>query len=150
MSELKKQTFHVDSGYYRSVDMDIHYQTEGDGPLLICLHGGKGNSGDYFFPYLSPLADKLKMIYLDERGSGRSKPVPDIARVSCEGMAEDIDNLIDHFGAKDAALLGHSFGGVLALYYTLNYPGRVRELYLVGSGVSYTAPSGSPCVGCAE
>ena len=123
--------------FFHSVDMDIHYQVEGKGPVLICLHGGKGNSGDYFIPYLSPLADSMTVAYLDERGSGKSKPVPDKNRVSYEGMATDIENLIRHLGMETAGLLGHSFGGALALYFTLHYPHRVRELYLVGGGTSY-------------
>jgi len=127
----------VESRYFHSVDMDIHYQKEGKGPLLICLHGGKGNSGDYFFPYLSPLADEMTLVYLDERGSGKSKPVPDKNLVSYTGMAQDIDNLIDSLGEKKAGILGHSFGGALALYFALNYPHRVRELYIVCGGVTY-------------
>ncbi len=126
-----------ESRYFHSVDMKIHYHVEGKGPLLICLHGGKGNSGDYFFPYLSPLADEMTMVYLDERGSGRSKPVSDKRLVSYEGMAADIDNLISHLGAEKAGILGHSFGSGLALYFALHYPHRMRELYVVCGGVSY-------------
>jgi len=122
---------------FRSVDMDISYQTEGSGPVLTCLHGGKGNSGDYFIPYLSPLGDEMKLVYLDERGSGKSKPVPDISRVSYPGLTEDMENLIRHLGVEQIGLLGHSFGGALAINFTLRYPHRVRELYLVGGGTSY-------------
>jgi proline iminopeptidase len=126
------------SCFFDSVDMRIHYQTEGSGPLFICLHGGRGNSGDYFFPFLSPLADTFQMVYLDERGSGKSKPVPDKDRVSVPGMAQDIDNLIAHLGARDAIVLGHSFGAYLALFFALHYPSRVRELSLVSGAVTYS------------
>jgi proline iminopeptidase len=119
---------------FHSVDMDIHCQVEGEGPVLICLHGGKGNSGDYFIPHLSPLADDMTMVYLDERGSGKSKRVPDKSRVSYEGMAADIENLIHHFGVEQAGILGHSFGGNLALYFALTRPDLVRELYIVAGG----------------
>ncbi|MCM8761825.1 MAG: alpha/beta hydrolase [Candidatus Omnitrophica bacterium] len=134
---LKKRRQTVESRYFFSVDMNIHYQTEGKGPLFICLHGGKGNSGDYFIPYLSPLADEATMVYLDERGSGKSKPVPDKNLVSYRGMSQDIDNLIHCSGEEKASILGHSFGAALAIYFTLNYPHRVKELYLVCGGVTY-------------
>ena len=127
----------VRSEYFSSVDMDIHYQTEGDGPVLICLHGGKGNSGDYFFPYLSPLAENLKMVYLDERGSGKSKPVPNIELISIEGFLRDIDNLVEHLGVRQVGLLGHSFGARLALLYAVEHPEKVRELYVVAGGLPY-------------
>jgi proline iminopeptidase len=117
--------------------MNLHYQTEGRGPVVICLHGGKGNSGDYFFPFLSPLAKDLTMVYLDERGSGKSKPVPDKTRVSHDGFAEDIENLVRHLGVDQVGVLGHSYGGYLALYFTLKYPHRVRELYVVAGGAAY-------------
>jgi proline iminopeptidase len=127
----------MQSCYYYSVDMDLHYQTEGAGPVFICLHGGKGNSGDYFFPYLSPLADEFNMAYVDERGSGKSKPVPDSTHISYPGMAQDIENLIVHLGVENVALLGHSFGSCLAQYFALHYPHRVRELYLVAGATGY-------------
>ena len=46
MKASKKHSSSLQSRYFHSVDMNIHYQAEGDGPPLICLHGGKGNSGD--------------------------------------------------------------------------------------------------------
>lgn len=119
------------------MDMDIHYQTEGGGPPFICLHGGKGYTGDCFFPFLSPLADTFQMIYLDERGGGKSKPASDKNRVNYAGMAQDIDNLIAHLGARDAVVLGHSFGASLAMYFAQHYPQRVSELYLVSGGHTY-------------
>lgn len=133
----------MQSCFFDSVDMPIHYQCEGDGPVLICLHGGRGNSGDYFFPYLSPLAEELKMVYLDERGSGRSKPVPDRRRVDYDGMSADIDNLMEHLRVSEAGLLGHSWGACLALYYAVSRPGRVRELYIVAGGPTYSDLSSS-------
>ena len=124
----------VRSVFYHSVDMEIHYQTEGAGMPLICLHGGKGNSGDYFFPYLSPLAETYQMIYLDERGSGKSKPVPDVSLFSYAGFEADISNLIASLGAESVALLGHSFGGKLAMYYAMRHSEQVCELYCVAGG----------------
>ena len=127
----------MQSVFFKSVDMNIHYQAEGRGPVLICLHGGKGNSGDYFFPFLSPLAKDLTMVYLDERGSGKSKPAPDRMRVSHAGFAEDIENLIRHLGVDQVGILGHSYGCYLAIYFALHYPHRVRELYAMAGGPMY-------------
>ena len=127
----------IQSEYFYSDDMNIHYQAEGDGPVLICLHRGKGNSGDYFFPFLSPLADGLRMVYLDERGSGQSKPVPNIQAISLEGLTQDIENLIEHLGGPQIGLLGHSFGAKLALLFAVEHPEQVRELYVVAGGLAY-------------
>ena len=115
----------VNSECFFSDDVNLHYHTEGDGPVLVCLHGGKGNSGDYFFPFLSPLVAELQMVYLDKRGSGKSKPIPDKNSVSLDGFTRDIGNLIEHLGAR------------LALLLAVQHPKQVRELYLVAGGPAY-------------
>src|SRR5215469_15422398 len=51
----------------------IYYMIVGRGAPLLVVHGGPGASHDYFLPYLLPLARSNQLIFIDERGSGRSE-----------------------------------------------------------------------------
>src|SRR5207245_3234572 len=55
----------------------IYYESVGRGAPLVILHGGPGASHDYFLPYLLPLARRNRLVFIDERGSGRSEQLDD-------------------------------------------------------------------------
>jgi pimeloyl-ACP methyl ester carboxylesterase len=57
----------------------IYYTSFGQGPPLLIVHGGPGASHDYFLPYLLPLARHNRLIFIDERGSGKSQKLDDPA-----------------------------------------------------------------------
>src|SRR5205807_941828 len=69
----------------------IYYKTLGKGDPLVILHGGPGASHDYFLPYLLPLARHNRLVFIDERGSGRSQKVEDPAGYTIENMVEDVE-----------------------------------------------------------
>src|SRR5204863_7263715 len=85
----------------------------GDGFPLVVLHGGPGMDHTMFRPWLDPLADELRLLYVDERGQGRSERV-DPATLSLDVFARDVDLLADALGLERFALLGHSFGAIVA------------------------------------
>ncbi len=104
-------------------------------PTLVLLHGGPGCDHSYFKPYLSALADQVQLIYVDHRGNGRSGRV-DPATYTIEQMADDLEALRHHLGLGQIALLGHSFGGMVAQVYALRHPASLTHLIL-----SNTTPS---------
>ncbi|MGO9777339.1 MAG: proline iminopeptidase-family hydrolase [Terracidiphilus sp.] len=108
----------------------IHFKTLGGGPPLVVLHGGPGASHDYFLPWLLPLARTHRLIFIDERGSGRSERLQDTSLYTVEGDVEDIEavRLALHLGK--ISLLGHSCGGVLAQAYALKYQQNLSHLIL--------------------
>ena len=67
----------------------IYYVAFGTGSPLVVLHGGPGASHDYFLPYLLPLARTHRLIFIDERGSGRSQRLQDASLYTVEAMVED-------------------------------------------------------------
>jgi proline iminopeptidase len=75
------------------------------------------------------------MIYLDQRGSGRSER-PWTKAYSIAAMVEDIEALRKQLGVPQLALMGHSFGGTLALEYAAAYPQHVAKLVLVSAASS--------------
>src|SRR5213083_1695521 len=88
----------------------------GSGCPLIVLHGGPGLDHTMFRPYLDPLGDEYRLLYVDERGQGRSERV-DPATLSLEVFARDVDLLAEALELDGFALLGHSFGAIVTTWH---------------------------------
>ncbi len=112
----------------------VHYfKIIGEGEPLVVLHGGPGLSHEYFLPHLESLADEYQLIFYDQRASGRSpKDVPPES-VNTENYIKDLEGIREHFGLDKVSLIGHSWGGLLALHYALAYPERTQRLIIVDS-----------------
>src|SRR5258708_7691341 len=66
------KVYPMQEGYVDAHGIMIYYKIIGRGAPLMIVHGGPGASHDYFLPYLLPLARTNRLIFIDERGSGRS------------------------------------------------------------------------------
>ena len=108
----------------------IYYKMLGRGAPLMIVHGGPGASHDYFLPYLLPLARRNKLIFIDERGSGRSQKLEDASGYTTENMVEDVETVRQALGLGKVSLLGHSYGGALAQAYALKYQANLSHLIL--------------------
>jgi proline iminopeptidase len=108
----------------------IYTVSFGHGDPLVVLHGGPGASHDYFLPYLLPLARHNRLVFIDERGSGKSEKLEDVSRYTVEKMVEDVEAVRVALGLGRINLLGHSFGGVLAQAYALKYQQHLAHLIL--------------------
>ena len=71
----------------------IYYKSLGNGPPLMVVHGGPGADHTYFLPYLLPLARTHRLIFIDERGSGRSQRLQDASLYTVENMVEDVEDV---------------------------------------------------------
>jgi proline iminopeptidase len=103
------------------------------------VHGGPGASHDYLLPYLLPLARSNKLIFIDERGSGRSEKLEDVTQYTVENMVEDVEYVRQALGLGKISLLGHSYGGVLAQAYAFKYQANLSHLILGGTFYSTSA-----------
>ncbi|MHB8541687.1 MAG: proline iminopeptidase-family hydrolase [Candidatus Acidiferrales bacterium] len=117
-------------GFVDAHGVMIYYMTVGRGAPLMILHGGPGASHDYFLPYLLPLARHNELVFLDERGSGRSQKLSDPSGYTVENMVEDAEDVRQALGLGKITLLGHSAGGVLAQAYALKYQKNLTHLIL--------------------
>ncbi|HEV2488628.1 MAG TPA: proline iminopeptidase-family hydrolase [Candidatus Acidoferrales bacterium] len=108
----------------------IYYMTVGRGAPLVIVHGGPGASHDYFLPYLLPLARHNRLVFLDERGSGKSEKLANPSGYTVENMVEDVEAVRQGLDLGKISLLGHSYGGVLAQAYALKYQQNLTHLIL--------------------
>src|SRR5215472_339279 len=127
----------IQEGFVDANGALIYYTTFGRGKPLVIVHGGPGASHDYFLPYLLPLARTNKLVFIDERGSGRSEKLEDASQYTVENMAEDVEAVRQALHLGKISLLGHSYGGVLAQAYALKYQKNLSHLVL-GSTFSST------------
>ncbi len=102
----------------------------GDGPHVVVLHGGPGAQHDYLLPGFGRLADEFQLHFYDQRGGGRSR-VQRPARITWRDHVSDLEALRQFWGLERFPLIGYSWGGLLALLYATEYPGRARVLVLM-------------------
>jgi proline iminopeptidase len=115
-------------GYRLSVE-DV-----GGGFPLILLHGGPGADHTMFRPWLDALGDEFRLLYVDQRGQGRSDPA-EPETLSIAGFAHDVDLLAEALGLEGFALLGHSFGAIVATAHAVG-PGTASAYVISGGGDS--------------
>ena len=110
--------------------IELGYQTFGDGPPVLLLHGGFG-SVEMFGPNVDLLADGHRVIGVDLQSHGRS-PAAD-RPMRFETMADDIAALMAHLGLGRAVIMGFSLGGGVALRAAIQYPEMVERAILVST-----------------
>ncbi|MGP4065768.1 alpha/beta fold hydrolase [Oceanobacillus sp. M65] len=97
---------------------------------MSILHGGPGYWSKSFQHFARDLLEEnLQMIYLDQRGCGRSEHSP-IQDYSLKRVVEDIEALRIHLGIEEWWIIGHSFGGILAVNYASKFPNRMKGMIL--------------------
>src|SRR5437660_7524833 len=135
----RSNVYPIQEGFVDANGVLTYYTIVGKGEPLMVVHGGPGASHDYFLPYLLPLARTNKVIFIDERGSGRSEKLQDVSKYTVENMVEDVEAVRQALGLGKVNLLGHSYGGVLAQAYALKYQKNLSHLILGSTFASTSA-----------
>lgn len=128
-SGLAAGTFRADDG------VTLHYDVLGKGEPVVLLSGGPGFSPAYLEPLAARLSEHHRVIVLHQRGTGRSI----VEKVNAETHAipklvADLEALRRELGVEKLTLAGHSWGGILSMFYAAAHPDRVRALALIDSG----------------
>jgi proline iminopeptidase len=113
--------------------VDLFVREVGDGPTIVVLHGGPDFDHTYFLPELDLLADSFRLVYYDQRGRGRSADGVRAEDVTIGSELEDLDAIRRHLGLETIAVLGHSWGGLLAMAYAGRRPERVSQLIFMNT-----------------
>jgi len=113
-------------------DTSLYVDVTGHGYPLLLMHGGPGADHWTLLPFRQ-LAGRFTLIFYDHRCNGRSQGAP-VSSMTFENLTADADALRRRLGYERWAVLGHSFGGHVALEYALRYPGSLSHLVLVDTG----------------
>lgn len=116
-------------------DVSIYAEVLGRGHPLVLMHGGP--SADLWtLGAFRRCADQFTLVFYDHRCNGRSEGAP-VSSLTWENLTADADALRERLGFERWAVLGHSFGGHVALEYALRYPGRLSHLVLLDTGADH-------------
>ena len=118
--------------------INIHYVQIGKGPDLVLIHGIASNLGQWQLSILPALAEEFRVTMYDLRGHGYSD-MP-LRGYTPDHMVNDFSGLMDYLHVERAFILGHSYGGIVALYYAVLHPQRVDKLIIADTGVPALEP----------
>jgi proline iminopeptidase len=110
-------------------DVSLYVKVVGQGYPLLLLHGGPGLDHTSLLP-LQGCADQFTLVFYDQRCNGRSIGAP-VETMTWDNLVADAEALREKLGFDRWAVLGHSFGGNVALEYALRCPERVSHLLLM-------------------
>src|SRR6202521_4735992 len=122
--------------YVLSGDVNIAYQTMGDGPVDIILVPGFMSHIEFmhelpgYTAFLRRLSSFARVVTFDKRGQGLSDRVSDAP--SLEQRMDDVHAIMDAIGSQRATLFGHSEGSAMSVLFAATYPERVSKLILCG------------------
>lgn len=115
--------------FLRIPELDMHYETGGDGKEVLLLLHGNFATWRWWQPLLRNTPRGYRAYAPDLRGCGDTDRPEEGYTIAQH--AEDVDHLIGALGLKRIHLVGHSLGGCVALDYALRHPQRIKTLTLV-------------------
>ncbi len=127
--------------------INVHARIMGSGPDLILIHGASGNIRDFTFDFAERLTHRYRVIIFDRPGFGWTDRLPENAGAwnssseSPQEQAALLQAAADQIGVRNPIVLGHSYGGAVALAWGLARPDDTAALVLV-SAVSNPWPGG--------
>lgn len=117
-------------GYAQSGEVKIHYVTRGRGPLVVMIHGFP----DYWYTWRNQMPELSKthqVVAIDQRGFNQSDQPVGVEQYTMDKLVGDVRNVIGHFNAKSAVIVGHDWGGMVAWQFAMNYPDMTDRLVIL-------------------
>lgn len=139
VTDRERRTFYPEIEPYRTGRLpvsgghDLYFEESGNpkGKPVVFLHGGPGGGTEpKHRRYFDPKA--YRIILLDQRGCGQSKPFASLEQNTTWDLVSDVETLRNHLGIERWTVFGGSWGSTLALAYAETHPERVTELVLRG------------------
>jgi pimeloyl-ACP methyl ester carboxylesterase len=119
-------------------DIEMYYETRGEGEPLVLLHGGGGIGANWDLIFKEP-PQGYRLIIPDLRGHGRStNPSP---RFTFRQLAQDVFGLLDRLGIERFKAIGLSLGAKTLLHVATQQPGRVEAMVLVSATPYFPEPA---------
>ncbi|MFQ5528498.1 MAG: alpha/beta fold hydrolase [Thermoanaerobaculia bacterium] len=123
----------MSEGLYAVNRTELWVKRLGSGEPVVVVHGGPVLEHGYLLPHLEPLAEDYELVFFDQRLSGRSAPEVDEGSVTLAHFVGDIEGVRRLIGRERIHLVGHSWGGLLAMLYAIERPDRLASLILLDS-----------------
>lgn len=98
---------------------------------LVCINGGLHFGHEVLWPALSPLSERRQLVFFDQRGRGKSQQQPGARTARIEHDAGDVSAIREALGIDRWNVLGHSWGGGIAMLATAQDQKAVNNLVLV-------------------
>ena len=131
--QFSKKEIPTTSGFLEINGSQVYYKTMGQGEPLVIVHGGPVMDHSYLLPHLEELAKDYQLIFYDQRACGQSSVEVQVATMNLAGFVEDIEQIRQALKLERINLLGHSWGGLLAMEYGIKYPENLNHLILSNS-----------------
>jgi pimeloyl-ACP methyl ester carboxylesterase len=119
-----------EDGYVDSGGVKIHYVTKGKGPLLVMLHGFP----DYWYTWrkqIPALSEKFQVVAIDLRGYNLSDKPEGVENYAIPKLVGDVKAIVEHFGQKQAVIVGHDWGGMIAWSFAMQHPEMTARLIIL-------------------
>jgi proline iminopeptidase len=119
--------------------VELFYSDQGrdDAPTLIFLHD-LGYNSHSFEALVGELLSDYRVVYLDQRGGGRSGELGDDPSLyTIDALVDDLEALRSHLGLRRFVPLGHGFGAVIALEYARRFPQHISRVVVVNPWVHF-------------
>ena len=128
-------------GQFINVDgVQVHAVVMGEGPDVVLIHGSSGNTRDMTFSLAPRLAKNYRVIVFDRPGLGYSDPINETGATLVQ-QAEVLEKAALQLGASQPIVVGHSYGGSVALTWAVKYPDNISAMVLVAAASNpWTTP----------
>ena len=110
--------------------IEFHYVTEGDGPLMLLLHGFP----EYWYSWrhqISEFSKNYKVVALDMRGYGQTDCPQGKENYTIDVLVDDVKEVVSALGYEKCILVGHDWGALVAWYVTMNFEACVEKLIVM-------------------
>jgi len=116
-----------------SGDVSLHVKVVGGGtgPVILAVNGGPGFSHHYMAAFTAFASANVRVVLYDQRGTGTSTAPADSSKYAFADQSADIEAIRGALGVESLHVVGHSWGGGIALHYASTLPARVASLALV-------------------
>ncbi len=117
-------------GFVDSGGVKIHYVTQGEGPLVVMVHGFP----DYWYTWraqIPTLAEHFQVVAIDQRGYNRSGQPDGLEHYTMDKLVGDVKAVIEHFGQTRATVIGHDWGGAVAWSFAMMHPQMTERLVIL-------------------
>lgn len=118
------------SDYITTNGVKLHYVTQGNGPLMLMLHGFP----EFWYSWrhqIPEFAREYKVVALDLRGYNESEKPKDLSAYRMVELVRDVKGVIEGLGYQKCVLVGHDWGGAIAWSFAYNYPEMLEKLIIL-------------------